>query len=181
MSQPIPVKQGPRRSRARRGGDRRDLAVLEQRRMHAAELFEAGLIPAEIARRVGVRHQIVSQWRKAWRQGGRDALRSGGPVGRKSRLTPEQLQVVTAALVAGAVAFGYSTDVWTLPRVAEVIQRVTGVSYHPRYVWYLLRQQLQWTWQRPARRAIERDDDAIHDWVQQQWPHLKKRRSARTR
>jgi transposase len=65
--------------------------------------------------------------------------------------------------------------------VAEVIQRVTGVSYHPRYVWYLLRQQLQWTWQRPARRAIERDDNAIHDWVQQQWPHLKKRRSARTR
>jgi transposase len=181
MSQPIPVKQGPRRSRARRGGERRDLAVLEQRRMHAAELFEAGLIPAEIARRVGVRHQIVSQWRKAWRQGGRDALRSGGPVGRKSRLTPEQLQVVTSALVAGAVAFGYSTDVWTLPRVAEVIQRVTGVSYHPRYVWYLLRQQLQWTWQRPARRAIERDDNAIHDWVQQQWPHLKKRRSARTR
>jgi len=149
--------------------------------MHAAELFEEGLIPAEIARRVGVRHQIVSQWRKAWRQGGRNALRSSGPVGRKSRLTTEQLQTVNAALVTGAVAFGYSTDVWTLPRVAEVIQRVTGVSYHPHYVWYLLRQQLQWTWQRPARRAIERDEAAIHDWVKQHWPHLKKRRGARVR
>jgi transposase len=157
------------------------LAALEQRRMHAAELFEESLIPAEIARRVGVRHQIVSQWRKAWRQGGRDALRSGGPVGRRPKLTTEQLQVVNAALVAGAAAFGYSTDVWTLPRVAEVIHRVTGASYHPRYVWYLLRQQLHWTWQRPARRAIERNDEAIHDWVKQRWPDLKKRRSARTR
>ena len=181
MSQVIPVRQRSARSHLRRGGTKRDLGLLEQRRMHAAELFEQGVIPAEIARRVGVGHQIVSQWRKAWRQGGREALRSGGPVGRNPKLTAEQLQTVNAALVAGAVAFGYATEVWTLPRVAEVIQRVTGVSYHPHYVWYLLRQQLQWTWQRPARRAIERDEQAIHDWVKQRWPQLKKRRGARTR
>lgn len=181
MSQLFPVKHRSDGSHSRRGGNKRDLAVLEQRRLHAAELFEQGLIPAEIARRVGVRHQIVSQWRKAWRQGGRDALRSGGPVGRKARLTAEQLQTVNAALLAGPVVFGYSTDVWTLPRVAEVIHRVTGIAYHPRYVWYLLRQQLHWTWQRPARRAIERDEGAIRDWVKQRWPQLKKRRGARTR
>jgi transposase-like protein len=52
--------------------------------MQAADLFEEGVIPAEIARRVGVRHQIVSQWRKAWRQDGRDALRAGGRAGRKA-------------------------------------------------------------------------------------------------
>ena len=39
---------------------------------HGTDLFERGVIPAEIARRVGVRHQIVSQWRKAWREGGQD-------------------------------------------------------------------------------------------------------------
>ena len=93
MSQ-IPVKSRSRWSRAQRGGERRDLAALERRRTHAAELFEAGFIPAEIARRVGVRHQIVSEWRKAWCQGGREALRSGGPAGRKPRLTPEQRQLV---------------------------------------------------------------------------------------
>src|SRR5215471_8118294 len=130
MTKVIPVKHEPHRSRSRRAGPKRDLGELEMRRMHAAELFAEGVIPAEIARRVGVQHQIVSQWRKAWRQGGRDALRSGGPVGRKSRLTAAQLQTVKAALVTGAVAFGYSTDVWTLPRVAEVIHRVTGVAYH---------------------------------------------------
>src|SRR5579862_9199974 len=129
MSELIPVKQTPSRSaRTRCGADKRDLAVPEQPRMHAAEFFEQGLIPAEIARRVGVRPQIVSHWHKAWRQGGRDALRSGGPVGRRPRLTAEQLQTVNAAFVAGAVAFGYSTDVWTLPPVAEVFHRVTGVS-----------------------------------------------------
>ena len=44
--------------------------------MRAADLFEHGVIPAEIARRVGVSHQIVSDWRAAWRREGRDGLRA---------------------------------------------------------------------------------------------------------
>ena len=149
--------------------------------MRAADLLERGVIPAEIARRVGVAHQVVSEWRKAWRQGGREALRSAGPAGRKSKLSAEQLGQVENALVNGAAANGYQTDVWTLPRVAEVIQHVTGVSYHPGHVWYVLRDQLDWTCQRPARRAIERNDEAIERWVKKRWPQLKKPPGARTR
>jgi transposase len=148
--------------------------------MRAAELLERGVIPAEIARRVGVAHQVVSEWRKSWRQGGREALRSAGPAGRKSKLSAEQLAQVENALVQGAAANGYLTDVWTLPRVAEVIQHVTGVSYHPGHVWYVLRDQLDWTCQRPARRAVERNDEAIERWVKQRWPQLKKGPGART-
>ena len=70
--------------------------------MRAADLFEGGMIPAEIARRVGVAHQVVSEWRKAWRQGGREALRSAGPAGRKPKLSDSQLGDVASALVKGA-------------------------------------------------------------------------------
>lgn len=148
--------------------------------MRAADLLERGVIPAEIARQVGVAHQVVSEWRKAWRQGGRAALRSAGPAGRKSKLTDAQFTEISTALINGAEANGYATDVWTVPRVAEVIERVTGVSYHPGHVWYLLRDQLDWTWQRPARRAKERDDEAIEQWVKKRWPQLKKEPGART-
>ena len=103
--------------------------------MQAADLFERDVIPAEIARRVGVSHQIVSDWRKAWRQGGRDALRSAGRAGRKPKLNGEQLATVEDALIRGAEANGYANALWTLPRVAEVIARVTGVAYHPGHVW----------------------------------------------
>jgi len=137
--------------------------------------------PAVIARQVGVSHQIVSEWRKAWRQGGRDALRSAGRAGRKSKLSGDQLECVRNALLEGAGVHGYVTDLWTLSRVAEVIERLTGVSYHPGHVWYVMRDQLGWTWQRPARRAVERNDEAIHRWVKQRWPQLKKRPGARTR
>ena len=47
----------------------------------------------------------------------------------------------------------------------SVIERVSGVSYHPARVWYVLRQGLNWSWQRPARRATERNDEATQRWV----------------
>jgi len=154
---------------------------MEERRLRAADLFRRGVIPAEIARQLGVSHQVVSEWRKAWLQGGRAALRSAGRVGRPAKLSTAQLANVERALAKGAEANGYVTDVWTLPRVAEVIERLTGVVYHPGYVWYILRKQLRWSWQRPARKAVERDDAAIEQWVQQRWPQLKKEPGASTR
>src|SRR5215467_8106124 len=133
---PIPVKQQrPSRSTDRRSRGLRDHHAMEQRRMFAADLLECGVRPAEIARQVGVAHQVVSEWRKAWRQGGREALRSAGPAGRKSKLTDAQFAEGTAALINGAEANGYATDIWTVSRVAEVIEHVTGVAYHPGRVW----------------------------------------------
>src|SRR5689334_18238524 len=104
------------RSTSRRGRPRpqRDFAALEQRRMRAADLFEQRVIPAEIARQVGVSHQIVSEWRRAWRQSGREALRAAGRAGRRPKLSRDQLARVEAVLVEDAEANGYPTDVWTL-------------------------------------------------------------------
>ena len=176
----VPVKQNLSRSVVRCVRSRRDFVAMEERRMRAADLFEQGVIPAEIARQVGVSHQIVSDWRAAWRRNGRDGLRAAGRAGRLPKLSREQLALVEVELAKGAEANGYANDLWTLKRVAEVIERVTGVSYHPAHVWYILRQGLKWSWQRPARRATERNDEAIHQWVKQRWPQLKKGHGART-
>src|ERR1051325_2546333 len=168
-------------SRQKQSRPRRDLKEMEERRLHAADLFRRGVIPAEVARQLDVSHQVVSEWRKQWREGGRAALRSAGRVGRPAKLSTAQLAKVERALAKGAEASGYVTDVWTLPRVAEVIERLTGVAYHPGYVWYILRKQLRWSWQRPARKAVERDDAAIQEWVEQRWPQLEKEPGASTR
>jgi transposase len=163
-----------RSSAHRQPGPPRDFKAMEERRMRAADLFRRGVIPAEIARQLGVTHQVVSEWRTAWREAGRAALRGAGHAGRPRKLSTAQLAKVARTLGKGAEANGYVTDLWTLPRVAEVIERMTGVSYHPGHVWYILRDQLAWTWQRPARRAVERDDEAIERWIKRRWPHVKK-------
>lgn len=146
--------------------------------MRAAELFRRGRRPAEVARELGVSIQSASEWYRRWSVGGKRALRAAGRAGRLPRLDAEQLARVEQALLAGPRANGFATELWTLPRVAEVIERVTGVRYHPGHVWRILRQQLGWTRQRPARRAVERDDAAIERWIKQRWPQLKKAHGA---
>src|ERR1700738_4527925 len=127
MTRLVPVKQSSRRVTHRRVRGQRDHKAMEQRRMRAADLLERGVIPAEIARQVGVAHQVVSEWRKAWVQGGSEGLRRPRPARRKAKLSDGQLAEVRDALAKGAEANGYLTDVWTVPRVAEVIEHVTGV------------------------------------------------------
>jgi len=67
----------------------------------------------------------------------------------------------------------YKTQLWTLPRVAALIEHLTGVHYNPGHVWRVMG-SLGFSCQRPERRAIERDEKAIRQWKRVQWPELKK-------
>jgi transposase len=151
---------------------RRDFAGLQQRRLEAARLFAGGASQAEVARTFGVSAQAASVWYRRWRQGGEPALLGAGRAGRRPRLSTAELDAVDQALRKGPEVFGFDTDLWTLARVAAVIERLTGVRFHPGHVWYLLR-GLGWSVQRPARRAAERDEAAIARWRAQEWPRIK--------
>jgi transposase len=151
---------------------RRDFAGLEQRRLEAARLFAGGASQAEVARTFGVSAQAASVWYRRWRQGGEPALRGAGRAGRRPRLSAAELDAVDQALRKGPEVFGFDTDQWTLDRIAAVIERLTGVRFHPGHVWYLLR-GLGWSLQRPARRATERDEAAIARWRAEEWPRVK--------
>jgi transposase len=158
----------PRRPAAQRERDR-----LQARRLRAAELFAAGVHQAEVARQLGVSAQAVSVWHARWKEGGTEALRSRGPSGPAPRLSDTQLAQVEQALLDGAAANGFIGELWTLERIALVIQRLTRVHHHPAWVWALLRHRLGWTVQRPRRRAAERDQAAIDRWVKERWPAIK--------
>lgn len=147
---------------------------MEQRRLKAVRWFEQGRTDADIARQLNITRQSVGRWRVRWDSGGVKALKSKGPAGVKPRITPAQTDKVMAALKAGPLAAGHPTDVWTLPRVATLVQQLTGERYHCGHCWHLLR-RLGFSCQRPARRAIERDEKKIAGWKRSQWPALKKR------
>jgi transposase len=157
----------PRRPAAQRERDR-----LQARRLRAAELFAAGVRQAEVARQLGVSAQAVSVWHRRFKANGADGLGSRGPSGPTPRLSDQQLATVEQALLEGATANGFTGELWTLQRVALVIWRLTGVRHHPAHVWALLRHRLGWTVQRPKRRAAERDQDAIDQWVARDWPRI---------
>jgi len=153
-------------------GQRRS-AALEARRLEAARLFRQGQSQAAVMRRLGVSRQTAHRWYHLWRRRGRPGLKAAGPLGRKRRLNTRQLGRVERALLRGPQRHGFRTDLWTLPRVATVIERLTGVHYHAGHVWYILR-GLRWSLQRPARQARERDEPAIRQWIASRWPAVKK-------
>lgn len=98
-----------------------------------------------------------------------------GPPGPKRRLSERQMAQLEQMLLAGPTAAGYATELWTLPRIGKLIQQRFGVTYHEGHVWHLMR-RLGWSCQKPAKRAKERDEEAIQAWVKQCWPRIKRGR-----
>jgi transposase len=155
---------------------------LEERRLRAWALHQAGWTGKAIAEAFGVTEGAVSQWLTRARAGGEAALRRRIAPGPTPKLTAEQRARLPQLLAYGAEAYGFLGEVWTTERVATVIQREFGVRYHPTHVGRLLR-ACGWSVQRPVRRATQRDEAAIQHWVEQTWPQIKKKptpRSARS-
>jgi transposase len=151
----------------------RDFAGLEQRRKQAAQLFAKGETQAWIARQLKASRQSVSRWYQQWKTAGWNGLRAAGRAGRKPRLSEIQLRKVDMALHQGARRHGFSADLWTLPRVAAVIERISGEKFHPGHVWKILG-ALDWSVQKPVKQARERSQDKVEYWVAVRWPAVKK-------
>ena len=158
----------------------RDFDGMEARRKHAAKLFAKGVSQADVARELDVSRQSVSRWHEAWTRGGVKELKGAGRAGRRPLLDSADLALIEKALRRGPKASGFATDIWTLPRITEVIATLTGVSYHPGHVWRIMG-QLGWSPQRPTRRALERNDEAVDEWVATRWPQVKKTPDGATR
>jgi transposase len=153
-------------------------AELEQRRRVAVALLEQGMKPAKVAQAVGTSRASVTRWRQAYQEGGREAVAAKPHPGKPLRLTVAQRRRLAKLLLQSPRKHGYSSDLWTLARVAEVIAVNFGVEYHPGHVWYVLR-SMRWSSQKPEHRARERDEQAIEQWRQQEWPRIKKRATKR--
>lgn len=143
------------------------------RRVIAVELLEDGKLFTEVADLLKVSVSSLKRWKKAFRQGGLAALAPKRHPGPKSKLSAAQRQRLREILLRGPLAAGFSTDLWTCRRVAQVVQREFGISYHPDHLGRILH-DLGFSPQKPQRRARERDEEAIARWRKQDWPRIKK-------
>ena len=147
----------------------------EARRWRALELNHDGWPQRRIAEALGVSEAAVSQWLGNVNELGEPALRARPRLGAPLRLGEGQRQFLPELLSQGAEAYGFRGNVWTCGRVAKVIEREWGVSYHPAHVSRILK-ELEWTPQKPIERATQRNEALIESWRTEVWPELKKRR-----
>jgi transposase len=153
---------------------KRDLAGIEARRIKGARLLKSGVQQAEVARRLGVSRQTVSTWaRRLTEVNGAVGKLKAQPLGRPPSLDEAQRDALTAALLDGALQAGFPTELWTIKRVRQLVQREFGVAYSFSGCWLLLR-SLGFSPQKPEKRALQRDEQAIVTWKRKTWPALKK-------
>jgi transposase len=147
---------------------------LERRRQRAISLLEKGHAPVDVARMLDVDRRSVRRWKAAHRKRGAKGIAARPTPGRPPKLDRGQRRRLERLLLKGARAVGYESDLWTCPRIAELIVEEFGVSYHPDHIGRLLR-SLGWSPQRPQRRAAERDEARIQGWIREDWPRIKKK------
>ena len=155
---------------------KRDFKQLETRRRRGMRMLARGIAQAEVARACGVSRQTVSNWARlrteeaqAWRR---------RPLGRPGAMSAAERAKLGKMLLAGAVANGFPTELWTLARIAKLIKREFGHAFSTVHVWRILR-ELGFSSQRPTGRALQRDEQAILNWKTKRWPALKKTPDAR--
>jgi transposase len=132
---------------------KRNFEQLEARRFEAAGLFDQGFSKADVARILGVSFTSASRWFARWKSEGHVALRKAGRAGRPSRLNEIQLGEIQVALAAGPMKNGFPATRWTVRRMNALIERLTGISYHPVHV----------------ARIIHRLGIRWHDRVRRRW------------
>ncbi len=135
-------------------------AELQRRRTRAVELLKQGESPTTVARILGVGRTSLYRWKKMAQASPEGLLAKPHP-GPKVRLSAEQLQKLEALLLQGAKAHGWLNLLWTASRVAEMIHRHFGVSYHTEHARKILRHRLRWSSQKPQAKAKQRNTEAI--------------------
>jgi transposase len=148
--------------------------VLEARRYHGLRLLDQGRSLEEVGRLLDCAPSSVMRWRDARDAGGEAALRVRRAPGRPLKLKLRDRRRLAKSLLRGARAHGYSTELWTTARIAQVIYREFRVRYHRAHVSRVLR-ALGWSVQKPERRALERNEEGIARWKRTTWPEIKKK------
>jgi transposase len=147
--------------------------VIESRRHRALALLDKGFSINEVGRLMDCAPSSVMRWRNARKRGGKSALKVRFSPGRPPKLSPEKRKRLVLLLLQGPMAQGYRTDLWTTARIAELVKRKFKVHYHPDHVGRLMH-SLGFSHQKPERRALERNEDAISKWKKKDWPRIKK-------
>jgi transposase len=103
---------------------------LAKRRRKAVALNREGYGPAGISRLLKTTPQSVCRWLREYGRNGAAGLDAEPVPGRPQKLNARQRRALVGCLLKGAGAFGFATDLWTCPRIAQLIEQRFAVHYH---------------------------------------------------
>src|SRR5690349_5759622 len=106
-------------------------AELERRRLLAVQRLAEGYSAEEVADFLGVRARSVRRWLAAFRRQGTAGLAARPATGRPPKLSSTQEKIVRRWLADSPTGHGFATELWTAPRLAQLIAEEWDIHFHP--------------------------------------------------
>jgi len=155
--------------------DARKLSTEEQhliRKLAVQRVFDGESV-AEVTRSFGLGDRTVFAWLKIAREQGIEALSPKARTGRNRKLSALEEQEVKHWIIGGDPRqYGFDFGLWTRQIVSDLIADRFGVTMSVSGIGKLLK-RLGLTPQKPLRRAYERDEKAVKQWVSEVYPKVK--------
>ena len=94
--------------------------------------------------------------------------------GRPPKLTLTQEKIARRWLRGSPMEHGFTTELWTAARLAQLIEEEFAIRFNPRSLSTWLKDR-GFTPQKPERIPRERDPGAIVAWLASDWPRIKRK------
>lgn len=147
--------------------------VLETYRFAAIKLKKSGVPINVISNSFSVTERAVYRWLRKAKVEGKKSLKSTKGTGRESELLEDDLSELCKLLRKPATKLGYSTDLWSGPRIRHLIKYEFGIEYHEKHMPRLLK-SLGLELKFPERRALEQDAKEVRLWKTKTLPEILK-------
>ena len=148
----------------------------EALRKRVVAAMAEGMADAEASRVFGVSRNSIRSWRFRYAAGGAAGLDSGRPgrrAGEQTRLSPSQESALVEAICEySPEQLELGGKLWTRRKVAALAKKLFGVGFTEQGMGKLLR-RLGFSFQRPDKRAIEADPEAMRAWTIETFPAIR--------
>ncbi len=142
-------------------------------RRRAVDAVLEGIPQTTVSAAYGVDRRTVSRWVSRFREGGDDGLLRKVGSGRPRSLEDLNEGELLRVILAGATAYGFETDLWTVARVRRVVMEEFRICVSKSTI----RRRLHdagLTYQKPEREYYEIDEAARKKWLRYEVPKIRR-------
>jgi transposase len=129
--------------------------------------------PEEVIKIFGLHRSCIYRWLKKYDAGGLASLEASKAKGPQSKITKKQKQQLAGLLLKNPTQLSFEYALWTIEMIVVLIEKKFNVHYSVVQVSHILK-EIGYSKQKPLQRAYQQDPQKVQQWLQKEYPAIKK-------